>query len=365
MRKNILFLVVFSLVATSYSQKSESSNHRPAQVTFFYPLGTNGTETGITSNFSFNILAGCNGGVNGFELGGLVNINQGDVKGCQIGGLANLNGGNLNGLGIGGLMNGSMDMNGCQIGGLMNTSAHANGCQIAGLVNHAKTMDQGLQIAGLANCTQEMNKGAQIAGLMNCSGNVKGFQLAGLMNITKKSEGVMLAGLLNIADSAENTLAFINIVKYNGKYRLTLWTDETYSTNLSFKSGVNHFYGIVGIGYNPFFDDLKYSFNYGIGYRAGNPAVAFDLEALLINNYTFEKHNSLDYWMASLRPMVTFCKIPHFEISAGLSFNYLNTSDYDAAKKANLIDFIEPETSSYNNFWTIGLGANVGVSYVF
>ena len=55
---------------------------RKLQVTFAYPIGTAGiTSRNYVNNFSFNILYGLNGGVNGFELGSLWNHNDGYVKG--------------------------------------------------------------------------------------------------------------------------------------------------------------------------------------------------------------------------------------------------------------------------------------------
>ena len=70
----------------------------PVQVTFIYPLGTNGARSPYKTNrFSFNLLAGYNGSVNGFEVGGFANILKKDIKGFQIAGFSNIVGGKTTG----------------------------------------------------------------------------------------------------------------------------------------------------------------------------------------------------------------------------------------------------------------------------
>ena len=54
----------------------------PMQVSFIYPLGTNGIESvNISYKVSLNIFAGVNGGVDVVKLAGFSNVNKGDVKG--------------------------------------------------------------------------------------------------------------------------------------------------------------------------------------------------------------------------------------------------------------------------------------------
>ncbi|MEM8929370.1 MAG: hypothetical protein AAGC45_14330 [Bacteroidota bacterium] len=68
----------------------ENTKHKKSQITFIYPLGTNGANSAnYTNNVSFNLLMGVNGGVNGFEFGGLVNYNKGNVRGFQFSELVN------------------------------------------------------------------------------------------------------------------------------------------------------------------------------------------------------------------------------------------------------------------------------------
>jgi hypothetical protein len=100
---SVLLALTGSLVA---AQETDSSGVRPAQVSFAYPLGTNGADSLNYSNgFSFNILFGLNGGVRGAELGGVFNFNAGDVKWAQLAGVLNINTGDTSGVQMAGVLN--------------------------------------------------------------------------------------------------------------------------------------------------------------------------------------------------------------------------------------------------------------------
>ncbi|HUP13097.1 MAG TPA: STN and carboxypeptidase regulatory-like domain-containing protein, partial [Niastella sp.] len=95
---------------------------RPFQVSFTPGLGTHGhLSAQVSNNISFNILGGYNGGVNGFELGGLFNIDKKSVQYAQIAGLFNTVGGSMKGLQVAGLNNTVLDSaSGFQAGGISN-----------------------------------------------------------------------------------------------------------------------------------------------------------------------------------------------------------------------------------------------------
>ena len=64
-----------------FAQESDTLLTSKVQVTFAYPLGSNGLNSlNYSNNFSLNILFGLNGGVDGVEIGGLMNYNKGEVK---------------------------------------------------------------------------------------------------------------------------------------------------------------------------------------------------------------------------------------------------------------------------------------------
>jgi hypothetical protein len=126
----------------------------PFQISLVPAIGTNKLLSGgMDNNVSINILAGYANGVNGFEVGGLANIDRANVKGLQVGGLVNIVGGNLKGVQVGGILNYVKgEVNGMQVGGIMNFSPNpVNGIQIAGILNHVKADVEEVQIGGILN----------------------------------------------------------------------------------------------------------------------------------------------------------------------------------------------------------------------
>ena len=88
---------------------------RPIQASIVPGLSTNGKlNSQVINNFSFNLFGGYSGGVNGFEMGGLFNIDKKNVQYIQLGGLLNVVGGNLHGVQFAGLSNTVMDSLGRQ-----------------------------------------------------------------------------------------------------------------------------------------------------------------------------------------------------------------------------------------------------------
>src|SRR6056297_2690790 len=111
-----LILVVPVFARRYYSSSRYYKQHRIAQVTFAYPLGSSALNSMDYSNsFSFNILYGLNGGVAGMEIGGAANYNRGHVNGLQIAGLANINANDVGGVQVG-VLNIADRLNGLQIG---------------------------------------------------------------------------------------------------------------------------------------------------------------------------------------------------------------------------------------------------------
>ena len=91
---------------------------KPAQLTFFYPLGTGFVKSKEKCyHFSINILGGVTGYVKGFEAGGVFNINKYKVKGAQFAGLFNIGK--------------SVTF---QAGGIYNVVKETK-CQLAGIIN--------------------------------------------------------------------------------------------------------------------------------------------------------------------------------------------------------------------------------------
>lgn len=257
---------IFALPVDSVVRKPylHGNTIRPFQISFIPFFGTNGAQSGEFINcFSLNILAGYSGGVNGFELGGLVNMDRYDVNACQIAGIGNLVAGSTRGFQCGGIFNLSRQMTGSQVAGILNRATDANGVQISGLTNLA---EQGriTQIAGLTNATRGTSR-VQIAGLSNTCSKNEAIQIAGLANIAKEAgnqisglvniathvKGVQI-GVINIADTCDGIpIGVINIVK-NGYRRFEVSADEFFQANLAYRSGVMPFHTIVTAGIQPY-----------------------------------------------------------------------------------------------------------------
>lgn len=234
-------------------------DNRKVQVSLIPFIGTNRKLSGTTTNsFSFNVLAGYSGGVNGFEIGGLLNIDRRNVRGAQIGGIANIVGGNtgpfqmagffnlnsgsITGTQVAGFSNVVLDtlngvqlagfnntlhgyMNGVQISGFNNTTTqNVDGFQLTGFANVAlKNVELG-QISGFANYCNDVN-GGQITGFVNfAKGDVNWGQIAGFANYGKSVKGLQIAGFGNISVnevSGGQIAGTINYGKTGGKFQIS------------------------------------------------------------------------------------------------------------------------------------------------
>ncbi len=209
---------------------------RPVQFSLTPGLSSNGKlNSQVVNNFSFNLFGGYSGGVNGFELGGLFNIDKKSVQWAQIAGLVNIVGGKMNGLQIGGLSNTVLD--------------RSSGLQIGGINNFVAGSVRGVQIGGVNNFVRDTLKGLQIGGVVNYARRLKGVQI----------------GLINIADSSEGySIGLINVV-LKGYHKLAFYTTETTPFNAAFKTGNHKLYSILQGGVNPDTSKRIVTFGYGIG----------------------------------------------------------------------------------------------------
>lgn len=221
MKKTILILVM--ILAGNLmlpAQKTDSNRIRPIQTTFIYPLGTNGVDAHhFTNRMSFNVLAGFNGGVKGFEMAGIYNMVTGNMQGCQLAGIGNTVLGNCTGAQLGGIANISrMQMDGLQMAGITNYAKESDaavqiaginnmlrdtlsGVQLAGIGNYSNGIRYGLQTSGIANVSRNSVAGTQIAGISNLSGgNTTGMQMAGIANTSNGTTfGTQISGISNVS----------------------------------------------------------------------------------------------------------------------------------------------------------------------
>lgn len=178
---------------------------RPAQITFIYPMGSNGIDSITQSNeLSLNILAGLNGGLNGVEVGSILNYNNGPVKGVQVSGVANI------------------------------TKGTTDGVAIAGVLNLSTEASSGIQVSTI-NMGVDTFEGVSV-GVINLIGTLKGVSL-GVINVVDDSSEGLPIGLFS----------FVR----NGFFALELETTNTLLSTLNYKMGVKRFYTIIKVGYSP------------------------------------------------------------------------------------------------------------------
>lgn len=168
------------------------------------------------NKYSFNLLAGQSKGIDVFEFGALLNIDNGNVRygqigglanvvsgnvlGAQIGGMVNYNGGNMTGFQVGGMTNITRgDVKYMQVGGLVNVvSGEVEGMQIGGFINSNSKSMTGFQVGGLVNVNKGDSKYAQVGGLGNLvGGDFTGMQASGLFNVSRNMTGVQITGIAN------------------------------------------------------------------------------------------------------------------------------------------------------------------------
>jgi hypothetical protein len=206
------FILIFTfLTGATFAQDQDNKEepdleYRKWRLTLFPPLSTNGVKAPTyTARYSINILGGYHGGLDGGEIGGLINYNKYYTNGFQLSGLANITDGEMAGVNLSGGANiSSDDMAGIQVAGFGNISGgYLEGIQAAGFLNVAGKSSSGLQFAGIGNIAKGDLEGLQGAGIVNAAwGDISGLQAAGVANIAREDvEGLQAASVFNFAGS--------------------------------------------------------------------------------------------------------------------------------------------------------------------
>jgi hypothetical protein len=406
-----------STKTTSKIFQFDSANF-PVQVSVLPGMGTNGRESGkFTNNVSLNIIAGYNGGVEGLEVGGFSNTIKTDVTGIQVAGFSNqvmgeVNGlqwagfsnfskaggnslqfsgfvntnlGNTNGIqgaGFSNVVNG--DFNGIQGSGFSNVvigdaigiqgSGFSNvvtgdlqGIQASGFSNVVTDSLTGIQASGFANVSKSYIKGLQVAGFLNASKEIDGYQLSGFTNVTGKLNGLQL-GFINFADSVEQgaPIGFLSFVR-KGFHKIEISSSESFTANLTLKTGVEGFYNILTAGANFTTPTLTWGLGYGIGSMTRiNEKWSFNSD-LIVNyvgyeNEKFDDLNMLVNWQIEASYMVA----KHLTIFGGASINGFYTTKYDYDKNDFDTRAVPYSVFEFDDGWVKQLyypGVNVGVRF--
>ncbi|MBI1228347.1 MAG: hypothetical protein GC192_24145 [Bacteroidetes bacterium] len=300
--------------------QSDSWTRRPphekrvAQVSVLPFIGTNTKESDdVTNNISMNLLWGVNGGVDGMEFGGGINMVRNNMNGFQVAGLGNKVNNDMTGTQFGGVFNYAGGITrGFQAAGVVNYANRAEAAQAAGIANMVRGDVTGMQTSGLFNVAGGDARGLQAAGFFNKTGGDSKVQAAGGFNRSRGSSRVQAAGvfnlsrgntklqvgglfnsahdvkigqfstllnrargdmkglqigLINISDTVSGVpIGLINIVK-RGYNKFEIYGSEILHGNFQLKLGANRFYNIFHVGARVPPGDGSYI--WGLGYGIG------------------------------------------------------------------------------------------------
>jgi hypothetical protein len=246
----------------------------------------NGTGGNVSGLQMAGFVNGVKGNVEGAQLAGFVNAIKGDAGKCQLAGFVNAVNGNvkgfqgagfvntvrkkMSGVQLAGFVNLSIDsMVGAQIAGFVNTAlGKCNAVQVAGFVNTAHDSASGAQVAGFVNYVRRSYRGNQVAGFVNVvHHDIKGSQTS-LFNYARNVHGAQV-GFLNIANSVTGIPAGIISYVREGYHQLEFSADESFYTNVAFRTGVASFHNILTAGMNPGSDTWIFGYGLGTTMKAG------------------------------------------------------------------------------------------------
>ena len=180
----LLAACAFGLVSAATPARAQDVPVHPANLSLFYPIGTNQDPT-ILTYFRLNLMYGRVGYIKGVDIGTIVNRTDQDMKGIQLTGVYSQTGHDFRG--------------GMLTGGINYVGGSGRGIQVAGLVNFNRSWFRGVQYATFFNFVQEEVIGVQLASLFNLSnGDARYVQFASFANMTGGNfKGLQIAGGVN------------------------------------------------------------------------------------------------------------------------------------------------------------------------
>ncbi|NDV93922.1 hypothetical protein D0T84_03180 [Dysgonomonas sp. 521] len=312
-----------------------------AQLSFITPLGTDGQNTKDKEyKFSFNVLGGTTGGVNGVEFGSLFNINKQDMRGFQMSGLFNMTGGIVSGVQLSGGANIAYKSSGFQISGAVNYTAELNDVQIAGVANMAA--GSRLQIAGIVNYAQ----GADIQIAPVNIAQVARFQ-AGIVNISETDDAVMLG--------------VFNYVKKGGLFEIGISANDYIYGAVNLITGTDRLYSILSFGaYSPS-SNMTVGMGLGTRLQLGDSPRGFHFE--LMHHQIYKSNFNNKGRDASLEQARVFYSVRKnkFTFYGGPTINILlRDADFTEVKDPIYSLFDNRGSKYYFDMWA---GAEVGVRF--
>ena len=253
--KKLLFSIAFlGLIAANVAAQTNNTN----------PENEYSSENGTLSDFLSQVLREQQ--ADEFQRTGatvnFVNTMRDSFSGAQIG-FINTTTTNTRGAQVGFVNTTGGIFSGAQVGFLNTIINDTRGAQV-GFVNTIRGNQNGGQV-GFINTTTRGVDGAQIGFVNTTISNIDGAQI-GFVNIARRLTGLQF-GFVNFADEVENgvPIGFLSIVRRGGFRAIELSASEFHPVNVGFKIGVEQFYTIFSVGYNPFADSRSERFATGIG----------------------------------------------------------------------------------------------------
>lgn len=331
MKQLLLFMLLSTIGHGLIVAQTEDHKTTAFQLSFVPPLSTNGWQAHeYTNGASFHILAGISKNEKAFTFASLGNIILNDADGLQFAGLANYIGND------------------------------GKGMMFSSLTNIAKNHYDGFQLTGLVNYARKMG-GFQFSGLTNIAQDITGFQFAGLVNIARNVSGVQFAGLLNIAESSTCPIGLVNMIK-DGERSVAITYNETGSTMVTFRSGGDITYGIIGLGYNHKTSGrASYATEAGWGAHINCMSwlrVNQELKVGVLGNTTADPT-----FVANYSVLPAFKVAPHLEFFGGPSLNYMNRKNTNDRELLPNHSIWKKDGSS--RLQRIFIGYQAGIQYLF
>ncbi|MGB5988322.1 MAG: hypothetical protein WBG43_01065 [Marinifilaceae bacterium] len=328
MKKNILLLIGLLVSMLVFSQNSS----KPFQLTFAYPLGTNGMNSSdITNNVSFNMIYGYNNALQGFEAGSVLNINKSFVSGFQIAGVSNI------------------------------TLGKSEGIIASGVCNYAKGDSQGISISGVANVNSGSHKGIQMSTINVVKDTLKGAQM-GIVNKAGIVKGFQI-GIVNIAKNTDKgiSIGLINIVKENMYSSISLRYNTNRFANLVYKLGTHRLYTLYSVGIASYNKENVLSNELGLGTRVfNNDKLSLFVETSVGNIRKGFKSGGSKNVFSKLSVSLDLKIYKNISFTTGLDLNGYYTKGTD--NNLFYIPSLSKERKFSNSSIYSWIGANCGIS---
>jgi hypothetical protein len=326
-----------------------------AQLTFITPMSTDGSSTKEKEyKISLNILGGITGGVNGFEFGGLFNINKHDMRGVQLAGLFNATQGNASGIQLGELANYvEGDMKGLQMGGLVNIVRKSGDFQLAGIANYTGEINK-VQIAGVANIATGSR--FQMAAVANYAQGAD-VQI-GTVNIAQHAGFQM--GIINISETDEAAmLGLFNYVKKGGLFEVGISANDYIYGAVNLVTGTDKLYSILSFGVSS--SNVTTGFGLGTRLQLGDSPRGIHFE--LMHNQIYRNDFKNKGRGAELDQVRVFYSVRKnkFTFYGGPTINVL-LRDTDFTEVKDPVYSIFENRGNKHNF-DLWVGAEIGVRF--